>query len=176
MGRAAPLTSRRCIVHIYSTNIRTEYFKHAAHSLFFPLQNAVCFIMLPFFCSCIIHILHTGCAKIKKKTKFRRQSVKQRLSALPPPSLPDCAVTYTGRLQCELNITQGVLYVISQGMAAVSHRNPASTELSHHSSCVPGLDKWDAIQLGIRKSGRDGRWRVEPGSVVPIYEGVLISS
>ena len=26
----------------------TEYFKHAAHSLFFPLQNAVYFIMLPF--------------------------------------------------------------------------------------------------------------------------------
>ena len=33
---------------IYSTNIRTEYFKHAAHSPFFPLQNAVYFIMLPF--------------------------------------------------------------------------------------------------------------------------------
>jgi hypothetical protein len=25
----APLTSRRCILNIYSTNIRTEYFKHA---------------------------------------------------------------------------------------------------------------------------------------------------
>ena len=49
---------------IYSTNIRTEYFKHAAHSQFFPLQNAIYFIMLPFFGSCIIHILNTGCAKI----------------------------------------------------------------------------------------------------------------
>jgi hypothetical protein len=29
-GRSAPLTSRRCILNIYSTNIRTEYFKHAA--------------------------------------------------------------------------------------------------------------------------------------------------
>ena len=27
---------------------------------------AVCFTMLPFFGSCIIHILHAGCAKIKK--------------------------------------------------------------------------------------------------------------
>ena len=44
----APLTSRCCILYIYSTNIRTEYFKHAAHSLVFPLQNAVYFIMLPF--------------------------------------------------------------------------------------------------------------------------------
>jgi hypothetical protein len=29
-GRTAPLTSRRCILSIYSTNILTEYFKHAA--------------------------------------------------------------------------------------------------------------------------------------------------
>jgi len=28
--RTAPLTSRRCVLYIYSTNIRTEYFKHAA--------------------------------------------------------------------------------------------------------------------------------------------------
>jgi hypothetical protein len=47
-GRTAPLTSRRCILYIYSTSIRTEYFKHSAHSPFFPLQNAVYFIMLPF--------------------------------------------------------------------------------------------------------------------------------
>jgi hypothetical protein len=30
IGRTAPLTSRRCILNIYSTNIRTEYLKHAA--------------------------------------------------------------------------------------------------------------------------------------------------
>jgi hypothetical protein len=30
MCRTAPLTSRHCILNIYSTNIRTEYFKHAA--------------------------------------------------------------------------------------------------------------------------------------------------
>ena len=32
----------------YSINIHTEYFKHAAQSTFFSLQNAVYFIMLPF--------------------------------------------------------------------------------------------------------------------------------
>jgi hypothetical protein len=63
-GRTAPLTSRCCIFFAYSTNIRTEYFKHAEHSPFFPLQNVVYFIILPFFGSCIIHILNTGCAKI----------------------------------------------------------------------------------------------------------------
>jgi len=30
MVRTAQLTSRCCILYIYSTNIRTEYFKHAA--------------------------------------------------------------------------------------------------------------------------------------------------
>ena len=52
IGRTAPLTSRRCILYIYSANKRTEYFKHAAHSPFFPLQNAVYFIMLPF----LVHV------------------------------------------------------------------------------------------------------------------------
>ena len=46
--RTAQLTSRRCILNIYSTNIITEYFKYAAHSPFFSLQDAVYFIMLPF--------------------------------------------------------------------------------------------------------------------------------
>ena len=38
MGRTAPLTSKRCILYIYSTNIGTEYFKHALYSPFFYLQ------------------------------------------------------------------------------------------------------------------------------------------
>ena len=46
--RTAQLTSRCCSLYIYSTNTRTEYFKHAAKSPFFPLQNAVYFIILPF--------------------------------------------------------------------------------------------------------------------------------
>ena len=46
--RTAQLTSRHCILNIYSTNTLTEYFKHAVHSLFFSLQGAVYFIMLPF--------------------------------------------------------------------------------------------------------------------------------
>ena len=34
MSRTAPLTSKRCILYIYSTNIGTEYFKHALYSPF----------------------------------------------------------------------------------------------------------------------------------------------
>jgi hypothetical protein len=31
-GRTAPLTSKRCILYIYSTNIGTEHFKHCIYS------------------------------------------------------------------------------------------------------------------------------------------------
>ena len=47
-GRTAPLTSKCCILYIYSTNIGTEYFKHGIYCLFFPLPNAVCFINLTY--------------------------------------------------------------------------------------------------------------------------------
>ena len=46
--RAAPLTSKRFILYIYSTNIGTEYFKHGIYSLIFPLQNAAVFINLTY--------------------------------------------------------------------------------------------------------------------------------
>ena len=55
IGRNAPLTSKCCILYIYSTNIGTEYFKHALHSPFFSLQNVVCFIML----TCLVAVLFT---------------------------------------------------------------------------------------------------------------------
>jgi len=47
-GRTAPLTSKCCILYIYSTNTGTENFKHGIYSPFFPLQNAVCFINLTY--------------------------------------------------------------------------------------------------------------------------------
>ena len=52
-GRTALLTSKRCILCIYSTNKGNEYFKHALYSPFFFLQNAVCFIML----TCLVPVL-----------------------------------------------------------------------------------------------------------------------
>ena len=42
-GRTASLTSKRCLLYIYSTNIGTEYFKQGIYSPCFPLQNTVFF-------------------------------------------------------------------------------------------------------------------------------------
>ena len=47
----------------FSTTLRTEYFKHAAHSPFFSSKCRL-FHNATFFGSCIINILHTECAKI----------------------------------------------------------------------------------------------------------------
>ena len=62
-SRIAPLTSRRCI---YSTNVGTEYFKHALYSPFFFSSRCSLFHNANLFGSCIIHILYTECAEIKK--------------------------------------------------------------------------------------------------------------
>jgi hypothetical protein len=57
------LPSRCCILYIFSTNISTQYFKHAAQSPFFSSKCRL-FHNATFFGSCIIQILHTECAKI----------------------------------------------------------------------------------------------------------------
>ena len=62
--RTAQLTSRRCILNIYSTNILTEYFKSAAHSPFFSLQDAVYFIMLLFLVPVIFTFYIQGVLKV----------------------------------------------------------------------------------------------------------------
>jgi len=75
-SRTAPLTSKRCILYIYATNTGTEYFKHGIYSQFFPLQNVVCFIILTYvFGTCIIHILYTECAKIKKNNSGAKRLI-----------------------------------------------------------------------------------------------------
>jgi len=65
-GRTAPLTSKHCILYIYSTNTGTEYFKHCIHSPFFSLQNAVCFIILTYLVPVLFTFYIQDVLKLKK--------------------------------------------------------------------------------------------------------------
>jgi hypothetical protein len=65
-GRTALLTSKRCILYIYSTNIGTEYFKHGIYSPLFSLQNAGCFIVLTYLVPVLFTFYIQGVLKLKK--------------------------------------------------------------------------------------------------------------
>ena len=66
-GRTAPLTSKRCILYIYSINKGTKYFKHGIYSPFIPLQNAVCFIILTYLVPALFTFYIQDVLKLKKK-------------------------------------------------------------------------------------------------------------
>ena len=72
-GRTAPLTSKLCILYIYSTNTGIEYFKHGVYSpLFFSLQNAVCFIILTYLVPVLFTFYIQGVLNLKKKSGAKR--------------------------------------------------------------------------------------------------------
>jgi len=64
-GRTAPLTSKRCILYIYSTNVSNEYFKHGIYSPVF-LQNAVCFTILMYLVPVLFTFYIQDVLKLKK--------------------------------------------------------------------------------------------------------------
>ena len=90
MCRTAPLTSKRCILYIYSTNIGTEYFKHALYSPLFFSAKCSLFHNANLFGSCIIHILYTGCAEIKKNNSGAKGSIQFDLLMMSTVLLETC--------------------------------------------------------------------------------------
>jgi hypothetical protein len=60
----------------FSTNTRTELFKHAAHSPFLSLQNAVYFTMLPFLVSVLFTFYIQGVLKKIKKIGWQKVNIQ----------------------------------------------------------------------------------------------------
>ena len=82
MGLTAPLTYKRCILHIYSTNIGTEYFKQALYSPFFSLQNAVCFIMLTCLVPVLLIFYIQDVLKLKNNSGAKRLITLKKLNSV----------------------------------------------------------------------------------------------
>ena len=74
-GRTAPLTSKRCILYIYSTNIGTEYFKHGIYCPFFPLQNAFCFIILTYLVPVLFTFYKQDVLKLRKNSSGTKRLI-----------------------------------------------------------------------------------------------------
>jgi hypothetical protein len=70
--RTAPLTSRCCILNIYSTNDLLNIL-NMLHNLRYSPSKCRLFHNALVFGSCVIHISNTGVLKFKRK--FRRQMV-----------------------------------------------------------------------------------------------------
>jgi len=74
-GCTAPLTSKRCILYIYSTNIGTEYFKHGIYSPFFFSSKCSLFhnsnvlvpVLFTFYIQCLL--------KLKKNNSVAKRLV-----------------------------------------------------------------------------------------------------
>ena len=75
--RTAPLTSKRCILYIYSTNIGAKYFKHGIYSPFISVQNVVCFIILTYLVPVLFTFDIQSVLKLKKNNSGAKRLIKQ---------------------------------------------------------------------------------------------------
>ena len=124
-GRIAPLPSKRFILYIYSTNTGTEYFKHGIYSPIFPLQNAVCFIILTYLFPVLFTFYIQGVLKLKKINSGAKSLTVPQSFVTPTPSFPKKKGFACGFLTRLLFLLFPSQYTISY--ALLTHNTPVST-------------------------------------------------
>ena len=113
-----PLTSKRCILYIYSTNIGTEYFKHALYSPFFSSSKCSLFQNGNLFGSCIIQIFYTGCAIPKEIILAPKGSLVQNMQPMHLIANISCVWLILFDYSSRLLICVGQSIVVTEGIAS----------------------------------------------------------
>ena len=128
-GRTAPLTSKRCILCIYSTNIGTEYFKRGIYS---PLFSSKCslFHNSRVFGSCVIHIQVV--LKFKKKM-FRRKKVNLLIHYYALNLLRETEILLPSKVRAMHIFIQRCRQQYQLNYRYVS---PSFIAAQHHSTCI----------------------------------------
>jgi len=112
-------------LYIYSTNIGTKYFKYGIYSPFFPLQNAVCFIILTYLVPVLFTFYIQGLLKLKKNPGAKRLMLvslvwttkwrKQRNLNITANSLSGIESSSS---RCSCHVTCTLLFLIYTGINA----------------------------------------------------------
>jgi hypothetical protein len=115
-GRTAPLTSKRCILYIYSRNIGTGYLKNGIYCPFFSSSKCSLFHNSNLFGSCIIHISYTGCANIKRNNS----GIKYFKHGIYSPffSSSKCSLFHNSNL-----FVSCIIHILYTGCAKIKKKN-----------------------------------------------------
>ena len=109
-GHTAPLTSKHCILCIYSTNIGIEHFKHGIHSPFLSLQNAVCFIIIMYLVP-VLFTFYIQCVLKLKKNNSGAKRLRLYISFLwHLPTVHQMSLAHNPLHVCKILDTTGPMH------------------------------------------------------------------
>jgi len=113
-GRTASLTSKVAF-YIFIQQIITDYFKNGIYSPFFFSSKCSLFHNSNVFGSCVIHILYTGCAKIKKNNSGAKSLIEEFIYSMFIKNEPKVSLLCNFRDNLTLNSARHHNQFITEG-------------------------------------------------------------